>query len=177
MKIKEIKLEFVDMREQVVQSYSSKEDVRGRPVRESTLFHEDEQQPLRGSLGDKEGLHSYVWGLDYPGVTNIDGRQILWAGSTAGPRALPGTYMVRMYVGDELVGEQEFEVKKDPRLEQISQEDLVEQFELVQTINAKLDSTHKAINRFDRFVRNSVSKWEAWEQMKHHRLFLSVHNQ
>ena len=143
----EIKLEFVDMREQVVQSYSSKEDVRGRPVRESTLFHEDEQQPLRGSLGDKAGLHSYVWGLDYPGVTNIDGRQILWAGSTAGPRALPGTYMVRMYVGDELVGEQEFEVKKDPRLEQISQEDLVEQFELVQTINAKLDSTHKAINK------------------------------
>ena len=143
----EIKLEFVDMREQVVQSYSSKEDVRGRPVRESTLFHEDEQQTLRGSLGDKAGLHSYVWGLDYPGVTNIDGRQILWAGSTAGPRALPGTYTVRMYVGDELVGEQEFEVKKDPRLEQISQEDLVEQFELVQTINAKLDSTHKAINK------------------------------
>ena len=60
---------------------------------------------------------------------------------------MPGTYDVRMYVGDELVGEQEFEVKKDPRLEQISQEDLVEQFELVQTINAKLDSTHKAINK------------------------------
>ena len=143
----EIKLEFVDMREQVVQSYSSKEDVRGRSVKESTLFYEDEQQTVRGSLGDKAGLHSYVWGLDYPGVTNIDGRQILWAGSTAGPRALPGTYTVRMYVGDELVGEQEFEVKKDPRLEQISQEDLVEQFELVQTINAKLDSTHKAINK------------------------------
>ena len=143
----EIKLEFVDMREQVVQSYSSKEDVRGRPVRESTVFHEDEQQNLRGSLGYKAGLHSYVWGLDYPGVTNIDGRQILWAGSTAGPRALPGTYTVRMYVGEDLVGEQEFEVKKDPRLEQISQEDLVEQFELVQTINAKLDSTHKAINK------------------------------
>ena len=156
----EIKLEFVDMREQVVQSYSSKEDVRGRPVRESTLFHEDEQQTLRGSLGDKAGLHSYVWGLDYPGVTNIDGRQILWAGSTVGPRALPGTYTVRMYVGDELVDEQEFEVKKDPRLEQISQEDLVEQFELVQTINAKLDSTHKAINKI-RSVRE-----EFREQMR-----------
>ena len=143
----EIKLEFVDMREQVVQSYSSKEDVRGRSVRESTLFYEDEQQTFRGSLGDKAGLHSYVWGLDYPGVTNIDGLQILWAGSTAGPRALPGTYTVRMYVGEGLVGEQEFEVKKDPRLEQISQEDLVAQFELVQTINAKLDSTHKAINK------------------------------
>ena len=143
----EIKLEFVDMREQVVQSYSSKEDVRGRSVKESTLFYEDEQQTVRGSLGDKAGLHSYVWGLDYPGVTNIDGLQILWAGSTAGPRALPGTYTVRMYVGEDLVGEQEFEVKKDIRLEQISQEDLVEQFELVQTINAKLDSTHKAINK------------------------------
>ena len=56
----EIKLEFVDMREQVVQSYSSKEDGRGRPVRESTLFHEDEQQAPRGSLGDKAGLHSLL---------------------------------------------------------------------------------------------------------------------
>lgn len=143
----EIKLEFVDMREQVVQSYSSKKDGRGRPVRESALFHEDEGQAPRGSLSDKAGLQSFSWGLDYPGVTNINGRQILWAGSTSGPRAVPGTYTVRMFVGDELVGEEEFEVKKDPRLKHISQDDLVEQFELVQTINAKLDSTHKAINK------------------------------
>ena len=60
-----------------------------------------------------------------------------------------------MYVGDELVGEEEFEVKKDPRLEQISQEDLVKQFELVQTINAKLDSTHKALNKI-RSVREEL---------------------
>ena len=151
----EIKLEFVDMRDQVVQSYSSKEDWRGRPVRESALFHEDEVQAPRGSLSDKAGLQSYAWELDYPGVTNINGRQILWAGSTAGPRAVPGTYTVRMYIGDELVGEEEFEVKKDPRLEQISQEDLVKQFELVQTINAKLDSTHKAINKI-RSVREEL---------------------
>lgn len=143
----EIKLEFVDMREQVVQSYSSKKDGRGRPVRESALFHEDEGQAPRGSLSDKAGLQSFSWGLDYPGVTNINGRQILWAGSTSGPRAVPGTYTVRMFVGDELVGEEEFEVKKDPRLKHISQDDLMEQFELVQTINAKLDSTHKAINK------------------------------
>jgi hypothetical protein len=143
----EIKLEFVDMRDQVVQSYSSKEDGRGRPVRESALFHEDEGQAPRGSLSDKAGLQSFSWGLDYPGVTNINGRQILWAGSTSGPRAVPGIYTVRMFVGDELVGEEEFEVKKDPRLKHISQDDLVEQFELVQTINAKLDSTHKAINK------------------------------
>ena len=151
----EITLEFIDMREQVVQTYSSKEDWSGRTVRESALFHEDEDQGARGALAASAGLHSFAWGLDYPGVTNLNGRQILWGGSTAGPRAVPGNYTVKMYVGGALVGEQEFEVKKDPRLTEISQQDLVEQFELVQTINAKLDSTHKAINKI-RSVREEL---------------------
>jgi vacuolar-type H+-ATPase subunit I/STV1 len=61
--------------------------------------------------------------------------------------AVPGTYTVRMHIGEEMVAEQQFEVMKDPRLVDITQDDLIAQFELVQTINAKLDTTHKSINR------------------------------
>lgn len=153
----EIKLEFLDMRDNVIQTYSSKKDARDRPVKESPLFFEEEDQRPSTVLSDKSGLNKFSWNLQYPGVTNLDGRQILWAGNTSGPRAIPGMYKVRMYIGEEMIGEQDFEVKKDPRLVDISQEDLVAQFELVQTINAKLDTTHASINRI-RKVRGEINE-------------------
>lgn len=154
----EIKMEFLDMRGNVIQTYSSKKDDRDRPVKESPLFYEDEEDQRRSSvLSDKAGLNKFSWDLEYPGVTNLDGRQILWAGNTSGPKAVPGTYKVRFYIGEEMAGEQDFEVMKDPRLTDITQEDLVAQFELVQTINAKLDTTHKAINRIKK-VRSEINE-------------------
>ncbi|MCG8373179.1 MAG: glycosyl hydrolase [Balneolales bacterium] len=143
----EIKIEFLDMRGNVIQTYSSKEDAQGRQVRESNMFYEEEGQTRRTVVPNEAGLNKFSWNLTYPGVTNIDGRQILWAGNTSGPRAVPGTYQVRMYIADEMVGQHDFDVMKDPRLVDVTQEDLVAQFELVQTINAKLDTTHKSINR------------------------------
>lgn len=154
----EIKMEFLDMRGNVIQTYSSKKDDRDRPVKESPLFYEDEEVQRRPSvLSDKAGLNKFSWDLEYPGVTNLDGRQILWAGNTSGPNAVPGTYKVRLYIGEEMVGEQDFEVMKDPRLIDVTQEDLIAQFELVQTINAKLDTTHKAINRIKK-VRDEINE-------------------
>jgi len=143
----EIKIEFQDMRGATIQTFSSKEDSRGRQVRESPLFFEEEDRVRPTVVPNKAGLNKFSWNLRYPGVTNLDGRQILWAGNTSGPMAVPGTYTVRLHIGDEVVGEQQFEVMKDPRLVDVNQEDLIAQFELVQTINAKLDTTHKSINR------------------------------
>lgn len=153
----EIKLEFLDMRDNVIQTYSSKKDARDRPVKESPLFYEEEDNRPSSVISDKAGLNKFSWDLEYPGVTDLDGRQILWAGNTAGPNAIPGTYKVRMYIAEEMVGEQDFEVKKDPRLVDISQDDFVAQFELVQTINAKLDTTHTSINRI-RKVRAEINE-------------------
>ncbi|MBO6523129.1 MAG: glycosyl hydrolase [Balneolaceae bacterium] len=153
----EIRLEFLDMRENVIQTYSSKKDDRDRPVKESPLFYEEEDQRRSSVVSDKVGLNKFAWDLEYPGVTDLDGRQILWAGNTSGPDAVPGTYKVRMYVGEEMVGEQDFEVMKDPRLTDVTQQDLIAQFELVQTINAKLDTTHKAINRIKK-VRDEINE-------------------
>lgn len=153
---KEIKLEFLDSQGIAVRTFSSKKDQRGRPVRTSKTFYEDEDRTRPQVVSAKAGLNKFVWNLQYEGVTNLDGRQILWAGGTGGPTAIPGTYTVRMHIGEEVVGEQEFEVVKDPRLTDVSQEDLIAQFDLVQTINAKLDTTHKSINRI-REVRKEMN--------------------
>ncbi len=153
----EISIEFLESDGELIQRYSSKEDARGRPVRPNTSFYEEEDRRRPSVVNDKAGLNKFSWDLEYPGVTNLNGRQILWAGNTSGPEAVPGTYIVRMSIGDQVVGERTFEVKKDPRLTMISQEDLVAQFELIQTINAKLDSTHKTINRI-REVREELNE-------------------
>ena len=94
--------------------------------------------------------------MRYPGAEDIDGRQILWSGSTAGPSAIPGTYQVQLLVNDEVVSEQDFELTKDPRIE-TTQEDFQEQFNLHQAIIAKLDTTHKTINRI-RDVRAQINE-------------------
>jgi len=93
--------------------------------------------------------------MRYPGATDLDGRQILWAGSTGGPSAVPGTYEVRLIVNDETVMTQEFELTKDPRID-VSQDDFEAQFDLHQTIVTKLDTTHKTINK-SREVRSELT--------------------
>jgi vacuolar-type H+-ATPase subunit I/STV1 len=65
-----------------------------------------------------------------------------------------------MHIGDDLVAERNFEVVKDPRLENVTQDDFVAQFELVKTIKAKLDTTHKTINRI-REVRKEINEMMA----------------
>ncbi len=156
----EIKLEFIDPDGNTIRTYSSAKDQRGRPVKESPMFYEEEGTTRPSVVSKNKGLNKFVWGLDYPRVTDINGTQILWAGSTSGPNAIPGTYTVKMHIGDEVVGEETIEVVKDPRLTSVSQEDFVAQFELVKTIKAKLDTTHKSINRI-REVRKEVNEMVA----------------
>jgi len=157
---KEIKLEIIDPSGNTIRTYSSKKDANDKPVKESSTFYEEENRTRPSVVAADAGLNKFVWGLDYPDVTRIDGVQILWAGNTSGPSAIPGTYKVKMLIDDEIVGERSFEVVKDPRLESVSQQDFVAQFELVKTIKAKLDTTHKTINRI-REVRKEINEMTA----------------
>ena len=129
--------------------------MKGDPVEESDQFYEEEHDVPSDVLTTKEGNNAFEWNMRYPGAEDIDGRQILWAGSTAGPRAIPGTYRVQLLIDDKVVGTQDFELTKDPRIE-TTQEDFQAQFDLHQVITAKLDTTHKTINRI-RDVRAQIN--------------------
>ena len=69
---------------------------------------------------------------------------ILWGGSLAGPRIMPGNYQVRLSIGGKAIATESFPVKADPRLT-TTQEDFAKQFALMQKINSKLNETHAAI--------------------------------
>jgi photosystem II stability/assembly factor-like uncharacterized protein len=88
------------------------------------------------------GLNRFVWDQRYSDATRFPGL-IMWAGSTTGPRAVPGTYQVKLTV-DGKTQTQNFEVKKDPRVE-ASAEDLAKQFDLLIKIRDKVTETHEAI--------------------------------
>lgn len=153
----EIQLQFAESDGTVIRTYSNLEDLEGNTVESSDAFYEDKDAPTASDvLPEKQGLNSFGWDMSYEGATDLEGRQILWAGSTDGPTAIPGTYRVRLIVDGETMMEQPFKITKDPRID-TTQEDFEAQFELHQTIIAKLDTTHKSINRI-REVRGELQE-------------------
>ena len=74
-----------------------------------------------------------------------------------GPLVPAGVYQVQLRVGDQIYT-QSFVVRKDPRVT-TSQEDLQQQFDLLQAIRAKVSEVHEAINAL-RSIRRQADEWE-----------------
>jgi hypothetical protein len=98
------------------------------------------------------GLNRFVWDMRYAEATRFPGL-ILWGGGTNGPRAVPGTYQVKL-TADGQTYTQGFEVKKDPRV-QTTQEEFDKQFALLTKVRDKLTETHNAVAQI-RDVRRQV---------------------
>lgn len=88
------------------------------------------------------GGNRFVWNMQYPNAKDFKG-MILWGGSMSGPDAVPGTYKVRLTVGQDSL-EREFEILQDPRSESTIA-DLKAQFDFVNGINEKLSEAHQVI--------------------------------
>lgn len=73
-----------------------------------------------------------------------------------GPQVLPGIYQVQLKVGEQSYT-QSFEVRKDPRVT-ASQEDLQQQFELLQAIHARISALHAMVNTI-RSIRRQIEGW------------------
>lgn len=90
----------------------------------------------------KKGMNEFNWNMMYPDAKRFDGL-IMWAGSTSGPMAVPGTYEVRLTMGEETMS-QTFNILKDPRTS-ASIADIQEQFDFLMQVRDKLSETHQAI--------------------------------
>ncbi len=103
----------------------------------------------------KKGLNRFVWDMRYPDAVELPGA-ILWAGTTRGPRAVPGRYQVRLIThGDTLT--QWFEIKKDPRVSTTPKE-FREQFELLIQIRDRISDAHQAVLKI-RNIRKQVTSF------------------
>ncbi len=90
----------------------------------------------------EQGMNRFIWDMRYADATRFPGL-IMWAGSTTGPKAVPGSYQVKLTV-DGKTQTQTFEIKKDPRSE-ASQEDVQKQFDFLTKVRDKVTETHEAI--------------------------------
>jgi len=101
----------------------------------------------------KKGSNMYVWNMRYPDAKGFDDL-IMWAAGLTGPRAVPGTYKVRLTVDGQSL-EQEFEILKDPRSE-TSIGNIQEQFDFLISVRDKLSETNTAVKNI-RNVKKQIN--------------------
>jgi photosystem II stability/assembly factor-like uncharacterized protein len=106
-------------------------------------------RPMR--VPNKPGMNNFNWNMRYPDAARFDG-MIMWAGTTTGPVAPPGTYTVRMTAGN-VVQSYPFRVKKDPRSD-ATDADIASQFKLLLSIRDRVTDANMAV----RTVRNM--RWQ-----------------
>ncbi|CAN5350118.1 hypothetical protein BH09BAC5_BH09BAC5_08480 [soil metagenome] len=154
---KELKLIFLNEKGDTVRTLSSTKQSNGTPLKISKDFYEDKKIPRGGVLPADSGLNRTHWDLRYPDATKLEKQSPMWSGNGIGPRAVPGNYLVKLFIGDSLISQQNFLVKEDPRYN-VSQKDLDEQLSFLLNLNAKLSETHEAINEL-RSIRNQMNSY------------------
>jgi hypothetical protein len=122
-----------------------------------------EENPPEKPAGEEEdkdklpevtnGHNRIAWDLRYPDAKKFPG-MVLWAGSTIGPKVIPGTYTVRLTAGDQNVTAP-VEVKQDPRTSATAA-DLKSQFDFVKGVYDKVSEVNGQISRI-RDVRKSLA--------------------
>jgi hypothetical protein len=144
----EVTLEILDAEGEALRTLSSKEPERRAPSPWRRFFPELAEPPL---LDIHTGANRYVWNLALEDAGLVDDA-VLW-GWPGGPTVPPGTYQARLTAGD-WSETTTFEVVQDPRTD-ISQEAMVEQFELARVIWEELTRSHDAIRRI-RHIRGQL---------------------
>ncbi|MBI4909181.1 MAG: glycosyl hydrolase [Acidobacteria bacterium] len=144
---KEATLEILDASGKVVNKYSTRQAARGGAAREGPAGDDDEEggprRPRAPRLTAAAGLNRFVWDLRHEDAVTIPG-MILWAGFTRGPKAVPGVYQVKLTVDGKGLT-QALEIRNDPRLTQITPEQLQQQLTLSLQARDKLSETHRGI--------------------------------
>jgi photosystem II stability/assembly factor-like uncharacterized protein len=137
-----IKLEILDEKQNLVRSFSS-DDPRAakhppRPVAERWF-------PKSEIIETSSGMHRFVWNLAWgsPGETGADQPDVDEYRAARGPRAVPGTYQVRLTV-DGKTWTQPLKIVMDPRSPATTR-DLAQQLQLGRQIFAETISSRRAL--------------------------------
>jgi hypothetical protein len=103
---------------------------------------------------NRRGVNSFNWNMRYPDASGFRG-MILWAASTIGPMAPPGTYSVRLSVNGKPISTQSFKLLPDPRSKGVTSADYAEQFALLMKIRDRFSEANDAVKTI-RHVRNEM---------------------
>jgi photosystem II stability/assembly factor-like uncharacterized protein len=127
-------------------------DAAARPPGEEPS--EEGGRPPAPAVPVKQGMNRFTWDMRYPGARDFPGL-IMWAGSTRGPLAPPGRYVVRL-TANGVTRSQEFAIKRNEAIKTVSDADLAAQFQLATQINRKLNAANEAVVRI-RSVKEQIA--------------------
>ena len=160
----EIKFEIYDFKNNLVRSITGRKQQRRRQMTEEQsrmmrFFRSSSRNP-----SVEAGMHRFIWDMRLDGVAGSNQRGF----SRSGPLAVPGTYTVKMIVGDWSQTKQ-FELLIDPRVREdgVTQADLEEQLALclkVQELQSEAGKTNEKIR--DALKETKVQKKKALEALQ-----------
>jgi photosystem II stability/assembly factor-like uncharacterized protein len=131
----QVTIDILDSKGAVIRTYTgSAADDKKKGASDDDSGGDSEFGPPRARpVPRKAGVNRYSWDLRYEGAHTFEG-MILWsARAESGPLAVPGDYQVRVTANGQ-TSIRPFKVEKDPRLTDISQTDLEEQFQLAMKV-------------------------------------------
>jgi hypothetical protein len=102
-----------------------------------------------------KGMNRFTWDMRYPNAREFPGL-IMWAGSTRGPQAAPGRYSVRLTAAG-VSRTQQFELRRNTAVPNVTDADLIEQFTLARQINEKVSAANDAVVRI-RGIKSQIAE-------------------
>ena len=144
-----VTIEIKDAEGRVIRSFSgsAEADKKAEEARAAAGGGEEDEMP-RGAVprvGRAKGLNRFVWDLRHEGAASFP-NLIMWAASTRGPIAAPGSYQVSVTAAGE-TRTQSFAIGRDPRLTTVTDADLQEQFRFASEIRDKVSLANNTVTK------------------------------
>jgi photosystem II stability/assembly factor-like uncharacterized protein len=145
-------LSFLDAAGNILKSFGPKppED----PKKEKSEEEKEEEKDKK-FIPVAAGMNRFVWDMRAEDSVKIKGKD-LSASKVSGPRVVPGSYQVRLAVGD-WSQTQSFTIVPDPRVT-TSLEDFQAQYDLLLTIRDKVSEANTAVNH----IRDLQKQMDIW---------------
>src|SRR5882672_1537187 len=140
-----ITMEFLDSQGKAIRTFTgTPADAERKPPVPDGATDEGPRRPPEPHPAVAAGLNRLTWDLRYPGATDFPGL-IMWAASSRGPVAPPGSYQVRLTV-DGQTETQPFGVRREPHvLKDVTDQDLREEFDLAIKVRDKASQANDAV--------------------------------
>ena len=145
-----LRMEFLDAADQVVRTLHPK------PAGYDEWDDARKSTDTGPWLPTQPGVNRCVWDMRNEGAERVPGNKTA-AKRSVGPLVLPGTYTVRLHVGDETLSAV-FEIVNDPRVD-VDAADLEAQLALLLRMRDKVSDAHRAVNKL-RDVRRAGGELE-----------------
>ena len=151
-----VTVQILDGEGELVRSFEgSAEDEKKKPE------GVDEESEFFGPRAPKPptrvaGTNRFTWDLRYPGAKSFEGLIMWGARPEQGPLAPPGEYHARLLVNGNMQTEK-LRVLKDPRLTNVSNADLQEQFKLAMQVRDKVTAANEMVTQI-RSIRKQLKE-------------------